>query len=139
MASLTTRALRLTGILGLALILGLSIGRTAQAAGGPGEEPPVHLELGNFGIDRGGAILFTGTLTCTQDADVVISDWVSQQFGPRTVSAGASLTTHCAVGQAIPVELAAAPSDGRFIPGETWIGLEVEYCTATSCGNLIGF
>jgi hypothetical protein len=141
MTSLTTRSLRLVGLLGLALILGLSIGRTAEAAGGPGsgEPPPVHLELGNFGIDRSGASLFTGTLTCTVDADVLISDWVSQQIGPRSVSAGAALSTHCGVGQVIPVSLAAAPADGRFIPGQMWIGLELEYWTATSQGNMIGF
>jgi hypothetical protein len=141
MASLSIRAIRFGGVLGLALILGLSFARTADAAPppGPGEQPPVRMELGSFGIDRFGAILFTGTLTCTQDAEVVFSDWISQEVGARTVTAGATLSTHCAVGQVIPVSLAAAPADGRFVPGEVWIGLELEYWTTTSQGNMIGF
>ena len=142
MASNSTKLARLIGIVALTLVIGLSVADSARAAGGPGpgEEPPVHLDLGNFGIDKDGAIVFTGTLTCNEAADVWISTWMSQASGRAVVSAGGSQYLTCAAGEVLPVTIVAAPEQYRFHPGTIeMIGLEVDYMTATGYGNLFGF
>jgi hypothetical protein len=141
-ASISSKLARLIGIVALTLVIGLTVAGSARAGGGPGpgDEPPVHLDLGNFGLDKAGAIVFTGTLTCKEAADVYISTWMSQASGRAVVSAGGGAFVSCAAGDVLPVTIVAAPEQYRFHPGTIeMIGLEVDYMTATGYGNLFGF
>ena len=138
----STNLVRLLGAVALTLVIGLTTATAAGAAGGgdPGESPPVRLELGNFGLDKDGAIVFTGTLSCSEAADDFISDWMTQQSGRATVSAGGSLFVSCAAGDVLPVTIVATPEQYRFHPGTIeMIGLELQHWTETTSGQMIGF
>ena len=138
----SARLARSLGLVALVLVLGLVVAQGARAAGGgdPGDPAPVRLELGNFGLDQDGAVVFTGTLTCTEAADVFIADWTTQASGRATVSASGSAFVSCAAGEVVPITIVAAPEQYRFRPGTIeMIGLELEYWTATSYGQMLGF
>jgi hypothetical protein len=124
----------------LTLILGLTLGGSALAAGGPGTPPPpMNFARGAISVS-GGNVVITGTVTCDLPGWAAIGAGVEQAVGKAgMVSGGTGQYVDCPEPGTHDVELVVEPNVQRgFRPGAATIYLEFDYTAQLPNGDYTG-
>jgi hypothetical protein len=118
------------GLTAAVLTLTLMLAAAPTLAGGdPGGPPesPATLTLDAFTLTHDKSVVFAGTLTCLQAADVTIDMRVQQGPEAHFVSVFQQATVQCAPGIAYPIDLVFDPvHPALFHPGALVVGIELE-------------
>ena len=126
----------------LVSLIGLVLSGFMSAPGALAQEEPLILEINITGatLDRSGVVTVTGTVTCTEPAQLnFLTVYVTQPVG-RTGSVNGNASAGGAVGQCEPTapfnfSMAVTPYNGRFVPGQTFFNAFVDGCAPDSCDS----